>query len=96
VIDQIDSILDEFPFDRVWQAMRAVGWKYGIPGSLYYPTFTDLRRTAKRLLETAAEEQTRASTGGFEAMYSEGVLALRFVLATASYDLWEAREGDGG
>lgn len=86
---QIDYILDEFPFDKVWQAMRAVGWKWGAPPG-HYPTFTELRRKARGLLEWAARDprdprdQTRIQSGGFEAMYVDGVLELNFVLASAS------------
>jgi len=82
VMDQVEYILDEFPFDDVWQAMRAVGWQWGSPP--YYPTFTELRCTAKSLLESAWVKQTRASTRGFEATYEDGVLELCFVLASAS------------
>lgn len=81
-MDQIEYILDEFPFDKVWQAARAVGWKWGKPA--HYPTFTELRQIAKGLLKTAWMHKTRIGTGGFEAIYTDGVLELRFVLAKAS------------
>lgn len=83
-MDQIKYILDNFEFDKVWQAMRAVGWKWGPEDSRHCPTFTELRRTAKMLLEDAAKKQARYSTGGFEAIYADGILELNFVLASAS------------
>jgi len=83
MMDQIEYVLDNFDFDKVWQAMRAVGWEWGVrPG--HYPTFTELRRTAKMLLKDAVKKQPRYSTGGLEAIYADGVLELNFVLASAS------------
>lgn len=82
-MDQIELILNEFPFDKVWQAMRAVGWTWGGQPD-YYPTFNELRRVAKAQLEWAVEHQSRTLTGGFEATYANGVLELNFVLASVS------------
>lgn len=83
-MDQVEYILDEFAFDDVWQAMRTVGWRWGTGVKQHYPTFTELRRMARQLLEAAAKEQTRYASGGLEATYEDGVLELRFVLASAS------------
>lgn len=84
-MDQIEYILDEFPFDDVWQAMRTVGWKWGYAKGMRDPTFVELRHRAKRLLEQAASESLISiGSGGFEARCDDGVLELRFVLAKAS------------
>ena len=75
VDDMIKDILNEFDFDRVYEAMDALDWKWR--GEI--PSLYDLRETAESLLRGAAENRLGRfkdthhdvaiinATGGFEA-----------------------------
>jgi len=71
----IKDIMNEFDFDKVYEVMDALDWKWrGVT-----PSIKDLRETAERLLRGAAESRLgdyksshheigiQNSTGGFEA-----------------------------
>jgi hypothetical protein len=75
VDDMIKDILNEFDFDRVYEAMDALDWKWR--GEI--PSLYDLRETAESLLRGAAKSRLGDfkdahhdvaiinATGGFEA-----------------------------
>ena len=77
VNQMIDDILDEFDFDKVHKAMKALDWRWVGTG---VPTIDELRNGAHHLLRGAANsrlyefkhehwlEGIQNSTGGFEAM----------------------------
>lgn len=87
--DKIDTIMDNFNFTRVEQAMRATKWIWGgaeEPDGI--PTEPELRKCARRLLvdvskKNVSEEDFRwsISTGGFKASkYHDGELELEFIM----------------
>jgi hypothetical protein len=92
-IDKIwDDIEENFDWDRLWDAMDAVGWKWVFSEGGGVPSISELKREAKRLVYTAYEKCTLVATGGFEAEYSEeyDTVILRFVFGEweggASYE----------
>jgi len=69
---QIDYIMDNFDFSRVHKAMKALNWKWA--GANYeVPEESDLRSTARRLLEDVAVMDIGywIATGGFVASKEE-------------------------
>jgi hypothetical protein len=88
--DQIDYIMDNFNFERVHVAMAALDWTWvdhSDMSKLSVPTVSMLRKTARRLLNSAADGQITTASGGFYAKYcppegeDEAMLVLSFVLA---------------
>jgi hypothetical protein len=88
-VNEIESILDEFDFNRVQTAMKALDWKYYNSADAY-PSIGELRRMARQLLLEAyvapvCPEWT-TGTGGFEVtryMYigdTKKYISLKFVL----------------
>ena len=75
VDDMIKDIMDEFEFDKVYEAMDALDWRWREE----IPSIYDLRKTAERLLRGAAASRLGAwkdthhevpilnATGGFKA-----------------------------
>jgi len=73
--EQIDDIMDNFPFARIQAMMEADGWTWGSRPHL--PDESELRQTARRLLRSLADEElSHAGTGGYTAIKTDGVLAL--------------------
>lgn len=85
--DDIDSILDEFNFEKVHQTMQALDWHW--IGNPDIPTIGELRREARKRLKEAIESYKkhpeqggRFNCGGFEATaYPDGYLRLAFVVS---------------
>ena len=69
-IAQIEDLLDEFDFDKVKKVMDCLEWKY-YDSPDKEVSVGELRRMARRLLETVYNEGTSAQTytasGGFYA-----------------------------
>jgi hypothetical protein len=76
--DMIDSVLDDFDFEKIQKMMRAVNWTYAIPNEVpnEVPDVPVLRKTARTLLRGAVKEfvplmdsqgSFGVSSGGFEA-----------------------------
>jgi hypothetical protein len=70
----IDSVLDDFDFEKIQKMMQAVNWTYAISNEV--PDVPVLRKTARTLLRTAVKEfaplmdsqrSFGVSSGGFEA-----------------------------
>ena len=79
-VEQIAHLLATFRFDRVRLAMTILDWHWRRrDGVGYLPTIEQLRATARELLETV-DNNTKCSSGGFEAGCDDGMLWLRFVL----------------
>jgi len=88
--DQIDYIMDNFNFERVHVAMTALDWTWvdhSDMAKLSVPTVPMLRKAARRLLTSAADDQITTGSGGFLAKYcppegeDKAMLVLSFVLA---------------
>ena len=88
-IDSIENILDEYDFQRVQKAMKALEWHWSTADD-GLPSIAELRRQARGLLEDVYRyEDTTCITmgcGGFEATRLMGVgslnkyLSLKFVV----------------
>jgi hypothetical protein len=76
---QWNEIESHFPWERVYQAMKALDWQWagihGIPGEVA------LKNKAYDLLSKAWIEECRVASGGFVADIEYGELCLSFVLA---------------
>jgi hypothetical protein len=81
---KIDSIIDNFKFEKVHKAMEALDWKWHLPGKeeLSVPSVADLIRTSRYLLSKVATGPERVwSTGGLLAeRYEDGGLSLLFYI----------------
>jgi len=75
---QIDMVLNNFDFHAVRQAMGALNWQWAPENRV--PTLGELYNKAEALLNTAVDENTVISSGGFEAACVDGGMALRFVI----------------
>ena len=73
--EQIDNILDEFNFERIHDMMEAVGWTWGSPPEAFVPEVGDLRKAARKHLQSLRTTGLSAS-GGFTALNDDGVLNL--------------------
>ena len=73
----IDEILDEFNFQDVHRAMKALNWTwYGSDDS---PSIGDLRRQSRKLLQELLKDNNQCvGTGGLFAYKEEGLVGLRF------------------
>jgi len=63
----IETVMENFDFERVHKAMEAVGWSYfSAEGT---PEIASLKQTARKLLQDVADDRriTEAATGGFSA-----------------------------
>ena len=82
----IEEILDRFPWETVQAGMAAADWKWHVRNTkneYESPSFSRMRRTAKRLLQEVADGKTSIETGGFRAYTVCGELRLDFILASA-------------
>lgn len=80
VKEMIDNIMDNFEWDKCVKAMKALNWTWAlVPG---YPQESDLKKTAKYLIESAIkgalsskllrnDEPYFSSTGGLKASVSK-------------------------
>lgn len=88
--EMIDGCMDNFNFDEVAVAMKALGWKWQDVGT---PDVYDLRRCARELLkDVIARNCYKIATGGFEAIahIDEGEiyrLELKFVVSSWEEDV---------
>lgn len=77
----VDDVMNRFGFERVQTAMRALGWTDH--NETESPSHETLRATARRLLDTVAEEReafVEHQSGGFRACrYPPGTVTLTFV-----------------
>jgi hypothetical protein len=89
-IETIENILDEFDFQRVQKAMKALDWRwYGTED--VFPSLGELRRKARELLEEVYNKEPSpffmTGTGGFEATRTmetgdlNKYLSLKFVVS---------------
>lgn len=84
--EAIDDIIDNFDFDKVYEAMSALSWFWYQPDEAYrVPTVYELRKKARGLLkEVVLSSSLDISTGGFdvtkEIIDGEVNLKLSFVL----------------
>jgi hypothetical protein len=83
--EQIQDIMEEFDFDKVWNTMRFLKWEWRGQG---IPNIHQLKEAAAGHLRSAAEyfhnSDERADvlvgSGGLEASYSNYGMRLKFVL----------------
>ena len=69
--EEIDNIMDTFDFGRVKQIMDDSDWKWGDGnGGMCVPCETELRQSARRLLNGLRESSITA-TGGFTAILDD-------------------------
>jgi len=89
---QIDEIIDEFDFHKVFIAMQVLDWKWvesggpaGVSVSKSVPTIARMKASARDLLYRSINAKITGS-GGFEARYHPSVdgdpewFELRFIL----------------
>lgn len=90
--DMIDTVMDEFDFEKVHAYMTSVGWKWidreqtKTLGHKVYsvPAIRDLRKTARELLVSVSKSgEASLGTGGLYATKNPGLLKLMFVLTEA-------------
>ncbi len=78
----VEEVMNRFDFQRVQTAMRALGWTYY--NETESPSLETLRTTARRLLDTVAEEKesfVEHQSGGFRACwYPSSTVTLTFVV----------------
>ena len=73
VYENINEIMDFFDFEKVYNVMQALNWKWSLEDRLEVPETYDIRRLARELLIEAVkkvcegEAKHTTSTGGFEA-----------------------------
>lgn len=82
-IESIDEVIDSFDFPKVLKVMRALNWKYGVPGKMseyYEPEIHDLKKFARQLLRSVYTEDMRgAESGGFVVFkFEDGFIKLYF------------------
>jgi hypothetical protein len=82
---QIDYILKNFDFERIWNIMLLTNWTWADKNNKHYiPSMKQLKEVAKRLLnevvKTKKENYWKISTGGFEATKYNKCLSLQFVI----------------
>lgn len=53
--EQVDETLDQFDFQRVHHAMKAMEWRWATKNGLVVPTLGEIRAEARRLLEYVAD-----------------------------------------
>ena len=81
---QIEDILENFDFDRVLIAMRALDWQWAScygrsPSSKEMKAFT--REYLERISEEWEQERREISCGGFKVeIHEDGAMVLSFVL----------------
>jgi len=87
LIEQKDIILNDFNFEKVEKVMEFLNWKWvdgGVPGNFeYQPKIADLKEVASLCLNNvinSADDEHSCSIGGFEALKTNGMLELRFIL----------------
>lgn len=91
--DLINDVMDNFDFGKVAHTMKALDWKWALPGGEYeVPDEFTLRKQARELLTETIESSKNdydgsgvtISTGGFEVYYKEDdkYLELKFVLTS--------------
>jgi hypothetical protein len=87
--EQIDTIMDEFDFDRVLEIMAACnwGWSTGEGDETEIPSGNEIRKTARRMLkQTVEEKHSLMSSGGFTVMKIRGRLYLFFGVDSTSIE----------
>lgn len=98
---QIEVIMSQFDFDRVYRCMILMDWKYYIPhsatesnpdGDRETPTFEQIKKSARQALELVVDQYHTMQVvdglggGGFSAGVNEfGELTLSFVIEGGHY-----------
>lgn len=80
--EAIESIMDNFDFDKVQKVMEFLNWKW-VSTENGIPSVQELRSQARRLIKEAIEEKVRIATGGFRVDYfyeDEGYVELSFIV----------------
>jgi hypothetical protein len=86
--EQVEEILVEFDFGKVYRVMHFLNWHWYDSHLPYIPDFHQLSVHAQKLLEEVSEYSScRIACGGFLAENREGRLSLKFVVAN-----WNAGE----
>jgi hypothetical protein len=78
--EKIDDVLDNFDFEKVAIAMKALRWKYYDDAE--YPSAERMRVLAKDLLKGVCSDKRKKAkhaSGGFVASKRKNSLSLRFV-----------------
>lgn len=93
---RIESIMDYFDFAKVHKVMEFLDWKWAtLDGAgMEIPDVGTLRKRSRELLRDAFGKRCTISTGGFTAIYREGIendipwvnLELHFAVETYSND----------
>ena len=100
--DLIDDVMDNFDFEKVAEAMKALDWKWATDeGTFEVPDTITLRRKARKMLKEVITDSIEKydgggltiGTGGFQVYYNENekYLELKFVLTD-----WNAYVDDDG
>ena len=81
---QIEEILENFDFEKVYRVMKMLNWGWGTKG---VPTLTQvILHARKRLADLIEQNETYSDSGGFLVeKHKCGTLSLRFVVED-----WEA------
>ena len=93
---EIENILDNFDFIKVYKVMDSLNWTWVKGDTRYFPDILELKKCAKQLLEQASSEGMKAkedffvSTGGFtvEFFYLKETKLLKLSFAIEE---WETR-----
>ena len=86
--EQIEYVLDDFDFESVHIAMKALDrkWYFENDDLKMIPTVSQLKEHAKEMLiklTSSKPKVSRICTGGFEAENHEGFISLNFILEEA-------------
>lgn len=87
VEERLDSIMDNFNFERVYNVMKAIDWKWVKKDSSYgVPTVDEIKEKAANLLWNLVNSDVNLiSTGGLEVSkdfsdYDDPFIQLKFVV----------------
>jgi hypothetical protein len=89
--EHIKYIVDSFNFEKVYNVMKFVDWKWYNPKTqgMYVPTIDEMKNVVIKLLYSVYidnDDVFAMTSGGFRASKYEDHLELEFILSTISSD----------